>query len=358
MILPARDTPVLAALLVEKMMNLRASLLFSALLLTLSPLPAAAQQSVYGYGATRDDDAAPAARADTVMETRLSDLETQIRTLNGRLEQAEWQNKKLQSQLDRLQGDLDMRLSALEHAGGNNVVAAVAAPAPAPAPVVSPVAGLSTPPTPSLSLQNRKPLPLAASGRPPADEDAIGSLANNAADPNAVDDRPPAQPVTGKLGNLYMAGSQIKGADQQAVKPVLPKTPADYGLNAQEQYDRAFGLLRSADYEGAEAAFKGFISKNPKDSMVDNAKYWLGETYYARNQFDASAVAFADAYQSAPKGSKAPDSLLKLGLSLSGLKKTDDACTTLAEVTSRYPNAPASVKTRTEQEMKKLKCKN
>jgi len=116
--------------------------------------------------------------------------------------------------------------------------------------------------------------------------------------------------------------------------------------------------LRNADYDNAETAFKGFLSKHPKDKLVDNAKYWLGETYYARNQFDAAAVAFADAYQTAPKGSKAPDSLLKLGLALAGLKKTDDACTTLTEVNNRYPNASTSVKNRTTQEMKRLKCKS
>ena len=267
---------------------------------------------------------------NTYMETRVSDLETQIRTLNGRLEQAEWQNKKMQAQLERLQGDVEMRLGTLEQERAEGSSAG------------------------SLQLATpRAPRTAQAGGD---DETMINRLAQRGADDGA--EAAPAKPVTGRLGNIYMSGNKVTRAEQDRVQPELPKKPAGYGLNAQEQYDGAFGLLRNADYDGAEAAFQAFISKNPKDKLVDNAKYWLGETHFARQQYDAAAVAFADAYQSAPKGSKAPDSLLKLGLSLAGLKKTEDACTTLGEVGNRYPNAPGSIKNRTAQEMKKLKCKS
>lgn len=319
-------------------------ILFAALLLSVPPvLPVWAQQNVYGYNRGESDsdmpETAPRASSGTTstyMETRISDLETQLRTLNGRLEQAEWANKKLQGQLDRVQGDVEMRLQALEQSAAKPQAAI------APPPQLS--TPTATPPRPSL----------ATSGRPPADDDTIGQLASETPDESV---ETPVAPVSGKLGNLYMSGNQIKGADQSAVKPPLPKPPADFGLTPQEQYDRAFSMLRSADYAGAETAFTAFIGKYPKDKLVDNAKYWLGETHYVRGEYDAAAIAFADAYQSAPKSSKAPDSLFKLGLSLAGLKKTEDACTTLGEVGTRYPNAAASIKSRAEQEMKKLKCK-
>lgn len=316
--------------------------------LALAPLPAAAEGGAYGYNRSDysrgDDNRGSDGVPSTYMETRVSDLEAQMRSLNGRLEQSEWQNKQLQTRLDKLQMDVEMRLNLLER--GGTVQAAVAPPG-----------SLSTPTT-------VPPPPRRVMGAPisPNDDDTINRLARDGAqavpDDSQTDVADPDKAVNGKLGNLYMSGNRVTGADQMAVKPPLPKPPADAVLDAQGQYDQAFALLRGADYDGAETAFKSFISKNPKNKLVDNAKYWLGETYYARNQFDAAAVAFADAYQSAPKGSKAPDSLLKLGLSLSGLKKTDDACTTLGEVTKRYPTASTSVKNRSEQEMKKLRCKS
>ena len=164
------------------------------------------------------------------------------------------------------------------------------------------------------------------------------------------------KPVTGRLGTLYMSNGQVKNADQNAVVPVLPPKPDDYGLTPQEQYDHAFELLRASNFEGAENGFKGFITKNPQDKLIDNAKYWLGETYYARGHFDAAAVAFADAYQTAPQGTKAADSLFKLGMSLEGLNKHDDACTTFSEIKNKFPHVSANLRARTDVEVKKLKC--
>ena len=65
----------------------------------------------------------------------------------------------------------------------------------------------------------------------------------------------------------------------------VPEKPADNGLSAQEQYDRAFSFLKQANYGEAEKAFKGFIDKNGKDKMIDNAKYWYAETFYLPMRF-------------------------------------------------------------------------
>jgi TolA-binding protein len=48
--------------------------------------------------------------------------------------------------------------------------------------------------------------------------------------------------------------------------------------------------------------------------------------------------------------------LLKLGLSLSSLGATDDACATFSELVRRYPNAPSSITRRVSLESQKLSC--
>ena len=124
----------------------------------------------------------------------------------------------------------------------------------------------------------------------------------------------------------------------------------------QDQYNQAFALLRQGDYPGAEAALRSFIAGNPASPLVGNAKYWLGETYYARSDYQQAAVTFAEAYQEYPDGSKAPDNLLKLGMSLASLNATEDACGTFAELLSRYPNANSSIRRRAELEREKHNC--
>jgi len=126
--------------------------------------------------------------------------------------------------------------------------------------------------------------------------------------------------------------------------------------NSAALYDAAFQALRDQKYDRAEMGFKEFMRLYPEDGLAGNAQYWLGETYYVRNRFDEAAKAFAVGYQKYPKSSKAPDNLLKLGLSLSQSGKKQDACVTLQQLGSQYSSAAAVIKQRAEEEMKKLNC--
>lgn len=126
--------------------------------------------------------------------------------------------------------------------------------------------------------------------------------------------------------------------------------------NAASLYDAAFQALREQKYEHAEAGFKEFLKRYSNDTLAGNAQYWLGETYYVRANYPEAAKSFAVGYQKYPKSSKAPDNLLKLGLSLAQNKKTKEACVTLQQLGVQYKNAAAVIKQRAEDELKKLNC--
>ena len=252
--------------------------------------------------------------SSTYNETRLSALEDQMRVLNGRVEQIEFAARRLDQALQRIQSDNDARFTRLETAQAQAAAQPISPPVAQPTPVVQPQPSTTTAPT-----------------------------------------QPVLEP-TGTLGALKVQDGRVTGGVNRPQATPLPATPPDYGLTAQEQYERAFTFLRQADYPQAETAFKGFIDKNPQDKLVDNAKYWYGETLYVRARFDESAVAFADAYQQNPRGTKAPDSLLKLAMSLGALNKVQDACTTLNELKTKYPDAVSTIKSRAADERAKLKC--
>lgn len=245
--------------------------------------------------------------AATHFETRLSSVEDQMRTLTGKVEQVDFVLRRMDQALQRMQGDYDQRLTKLESA-------------PPPAAVAAPAA-------------------------------AAGHAAAEAHDEEVIPE------VNGTLGGMKLRDGKVTGAVANGKAPPLPAKPADYGLTSQELYDRAFGLLRQANYDEAEKSFKVFIDKYPKDKLIDNAKYWFAETYYVRGKFADAAVAFAEAYQQNPKGTKAPDSLLKLAMALAGVEKVPDACGTLDALKAKYPTAPATIKARAEQERSRLKCK-
>jgi tol-pal system protein YbgF len=126
--------------------------------------------------------------------------------------------------------------------------------------------------------------------------------------------------------------------------------------NAAALYDAAFQALREQKYDRAESGFSEFVKRYPKDDLAGNAQYWLGETFYVRGNYTESAKIFAQAYQKYPKSTKAPDNLLKLGLSLSQNSKKQDACVTLMQLGKQFPNAAAVIVQRANDEMKKLNC--
>lgn len=135
----------------------------------------------------------------------------------------------------------------------------------------------------------------------------------------------------------------------------LPQTDASDSDPARA-YENAIALLKQRDYGLAEKSFQDFLKNNPSHALTPNAKYWLGEAYFAQNKYEQAARVFAEGYQQYPKGAKAADNLLKLGLSLSALNNKEDACVALTQIAKDFPNGAAAVRTRAESEVRKLKC--
>src|SRR3546814_8437145 len=80
----------------------------------------------------------------------------------------------------------------------------------------------------------------------------------------------------------------------------------------------------------------------------------LGETYYGRGNYQQAAVTFAEGFETYPDNSKAPDNLLKLGMSLASLGSTQDACGTFTVLLDRYADAPATILSRAQRESQRL----
>ena len=121
-------------------------------------------------------------------------------------------------------------------------------------------------------------------------------------------------------------------------------------------YDKAFSYLQTNDYASAQGAFEDFIKRYPDHSLAANAQYWLGETFYAREDYESAARVFAKSYQDFPQGQKAPDTLLKLGMSLGNRDMKDEACLTLSELKKRFPSGPPSVMKKAGEEAQSYGC--
>lgn len=226
---------------------------------------------------------------------RVQQLEGEIRNLTGKVEQQSYDNQQLQMRLDALEQDSRMRLDTIE-GQLRNAPAAAPQPSSAHAPM----------------MQQPQPDPVPSAGMPPA--------------PNA-----PQAVVTGN--------------ETGAVS-----------VDAAALYEQGFAEIKRNDYVAAEKSFANFIKQYPEHALTPNAMYWLGETHYVRKEYDKAARVFAEAYQKYPKGPKGADNLLKLGMSLAGSGKKNDACIALGQLKRQYPDGPAPILNKGDQEMATLGC--
>lgn len=247
-------------------------------------------------------------------EVRLARIEEELRQLTGRIEQLEFGQRSLEGRIDRLIQDLDQRLLALEGDGGG------------------PTAQQEGPAT-------RQALA-------PADAGAGGEATQGDAEAPLADER--------TLGMI----PQSALLDLPRPEPgTIAPPPQITNLPPQQQYDAAMQLLRAGDYAGAEGGLQLFLELNPEHALAPNAAYWLAETHYVRKSYAAAAAAFARNYRMYGKDdTKAPDNLLKLGMSLQGLQETDKACRTFAELAKEFPNAPAHIQQALSRERERAEC--
>lgn len=248
------------------------------------------------------------------MEVRINQLETELRTLTGKAEEISFALERLQANVEKLAGDVDLRLGLLEKAGageGRDLVAGTVGEGPVEAEAEA-LAGA--------------PMTEAAGPGGPGAEPGTAMAAGP-----AVEAPPPPE----------------EGAMTAAALP---------GGTPREQYDRVLAQLRQADYAAAERGLRAFIDAYPDDALAENAQYWLGETYYVRSDYANAAVVFAEGFQKATDGPKAPDNLLKLGMSLARLGETEKACKVLTELRNKFPDAGGGIHDRAAKEKTRIGC--
>lgn len=270
---------------------------------------------------------------------RIDGLEADLRVATGSMEEVNYRLNQISDRLDKLVSDIDFRLTSLEGQSGTpsgNAMASTqpniaAAPSPAGVQTIAPSPGSQSLGTVSVSEIEKV-------------EQAKSAMASQPS-PAAPTPAEPA-PVNRPAPSAAPSPAPVTQASQVALPAGTPK----------EQYAYAFNLLRQTNYDQAEVALKAFIAAHEQDPLASNARYWLGETYYVRKAYKDAAQSFFEGYSKDPKGTKAPDSLLKLGMSLSGLGKTENACAAFEKVLADYPNAATTVKNAVARERERNSC--
>jgi tol-pal system protein YbgF len=216
---------------------------------------------------------------------RINELQSEVQNLRGLVEQQNFELEGLKKRSRDQYLDLDTRMQSLS-AGGTA--------APMSMPDVARSATLSTP-----------------------DQTLMSGEPNIVSPPNSN-------------------GAPSDGMALQTSEPV-----AD-AAQQRNDYDRAFDSLKQGKYAEASRQFASFIRTYPDGELVDNATYWLGESYYVTQNYKIALDTFQQLLSRYPSSGKSADALLKVGYCHHELGDSRKAQETLRSVIQRYPETPVA----------------
>ena len=264
---------------------------------------------------------------------RINRLEEQLRQANGRIEELENAERRLEDQFQKFRQDVEFRFG--ERSGQ--------AQTPPPAAAEPPIAVVEAP-TPLKPKKSDAFDPNAMPNAPGAPQ-PLGTTAPSAPIVRSV---PPPAAAPVELGN--------GPAPPRATGPLITGSGVAMLDAPREQFNTALQAFQTGQYQQAEDGFKAFMAANSGHRLTPDAIFYIGETYLQRSRPREAAEQYLKVTTDYAKSSRAPESMARLGQTLAALGNREQACATFTELGKRYPNATASVKRLTEREMTKDHC--
>jgi tol-pal system protein YbgF len=140
-----------------------------------------------------------------------------------------------------------------------------------------------------------------------------------------------------------MTRLENEGRARLSMEPRIAAPPPTPPSQEEEAtYTAVFEQLRAGKYDESIAGFKDLLGKWPQGRYADNAWYWLGESHYARKDFEAALEAFRSLLSQFPTSPKAADALFKVGLCQAEKKQKNEARASWQQVIEEYPNSNAA----------------
>ena len=279
-----------------------------------------------GYGAPINGDQAlsPEERRLQTVENRTVDLGRrvgaleqgqsaaaigdQLRTLQGQVDQLRHDFDTSQQQRQQQYADLDARLKRIEATMPQAAVPAVDA--------------------------NGQPLPGASTAvPPPGGTPVVAAPAGTIPPPAYV--APVGQPPV------------VAAAPMVAAPAAAAPAPSSAAADEEAIYLKSFADLRAGKFDEAIRGFHSMLAKYPQGNYADNAWYWMGKCYFAKQDFPDALKSYQTVLQSYPASPKVPDALLETGIVFQTQQKNDQAKGAFQRLVQQYPSSTAAGQART-----------
>lgn len=247
---------------------------------------------------------AEAGQADPVIESllaRLDGLEREQRILTGEIERLAFDNRRLRTELEQLDVNVDALLA----------------------------------------------------GRPARGEAGDGP---SLLEPNEIDPDDPfaearagdVQPLQPPVDDVAPSDLRTEGAQQGGDRAA--------NLDPEALFAEGQRHLFQGDFFDAQEAFEAYTQYFPDGERAAEAWYRLGRTYFVTERFEDSADAYIASLRLDRRGPNAPDALVSLAAALDALGQSGRACDVLATFPQEFPNASDEARRKAQREVARIGC--
>lgn len=272
------------------------------------------------------------AQASPQIDTRTIQLEQALRDLTTKVENLNIQVLEMQNRIDILEGKKPSNAAIAERQQRQT--------------------SLSSQP----AIANNSP-------RAIANTSSNSSVENSKNVGSSTQAKPNTNGGTENLGSIHFDrdGNIIESTSDKNSQASIPTggnqtSSVPQTSSSKELYQVGYQSILAGDYRAAEPIFRAFQERYPSDPLIADASFWLGESLYGQGRYREAAAAYMDVERNYNSTPRAPENMLKLGMTMAELNDDETACAVFAKVPQEYKQAEPAVLKRVVDEQKRLNC--
>ncbi len=147
--------------------------------------------------------------------------------------------------------------------------------------------------------------------------------------------------LSAKLEDLYQRERRVSRPTPETV-PVRDTI----FLSGDELYNQSYLDFTRGEYDLAIQGFRNYLAKYPNTELSDNAQYWIGECYAAKEEYEAAIEELKGVERNYPEGNKVPAALYKIALIELKLGRKREGEDYLRRLIKSFPNSLEAEKAR------------